>query len=110
MKSRYDYMRASVIEDIDGQQYPDPLTINYQAAIDKYNAVPTSYKLNYTDLKKLWVAYYKQTNKVEEDDILYSINGIEHVGLLEPEDTIYLYDTEEVEQFKFKDLSDNPQN
>lgn len=108
MKSRYDYMRASKVEDIDGTQYPDPLTINYQAAIDDYGAVPNSYQLSYTDLKKLWVAYYKQTGKVDEDDILYSINGIEHVGLLEPEDEIYLYDPEKVQQFSFKDLSDNP--
>lgn len=104
MKSRYDYMRSSIVEDIDGQQFPDPLTINYQAAIDKYNAVPNAHELNFTDLKKLWVMYFKLTDRLDMDDVLYSINGIEHVGELEPGDKIYLYDPEYVEQFKFKDL------
>lgn len=105
MRSRYDYMKSSTVEDVDGMQFPDPLTINYQAAIDNFNAIPDSYTLSAVDLKKLWVAYYKQTGKTEEDDILYSINGIEHVGLLEPEDRIYLYDPERVEQFNFKNLN-----
>ena len=48
--------------------------------------------------------YYKETGKLEMDDILYSINGIEHVGLLEPGDMLYLYDPEDVEQYTFKDL------
>lgn len=105
MKSRYDYMRASTVEDIDGQQYPDPLTINYQVAIDKYGTLPGIHELSLTDLKKLWVTYYKATDELEMDDVLYSINGIEHVGLLEPGDQIYLYDPNLVEKFSFKDLN-----
>lgn len=104
MKSRYDYMRPSIVEDEDGQQFPDPLTINYQAAIDKYNAMPQAYTLSQLDLKKLWVKYYRETTKLDEDDILYSINGIEHVGLLEPGDSIYVFNPEDVEQFNFKNL------
>lgn len=107
MKSRYDYMRASKVEDIDGEQYPDPLTINYQAAIDAQHAFPNTHQLTVPDLKKLWVMYYKQTDRVEMDDVLYSINGIEHVGVLEPGDTIYLYNPDDVEQFKFSDLTND---
>lgn len=97
-------MRPSIVEDEDGQQFPDPLTINYQAAIDKYNAMPQAYTLSQLDLKKLWVKYYRETTKLDEDDILYSINGIEHVGLLEPGDSIYVFNPEDVEQFNFKNL------
>lgn len=104
MQSRYDYMRASVVEDIDGQQFPDPLTINYQASIDKYAGLPKVHEVSYLDLKKLWLMYYKETGKLEMDDILYSINGVEHVGLLEPGDMLYMYDPEDVEQYTFKDL------
>lgn len=104
MKSRYDYMRPSTVEDIDGQQFPDPLTINYQAAIDNYGIIPSIYEFSLTDLKKLWVTYYKETGRLDLDDVLYSINGIEHVGLLEPGDQLYLYEPELVEKFGFKDL------
>lgn len=107
MRSRYDYMRASKVEDTDGDQYPDPLTINYQAAIDAQVTIPDTYTLTTPDLKKLWVMYYKQTGRVEMDDVLYSINGIEHVGVLEPGDSIYLYDPDEVTQFTFSDLTNN---
>lgn len=104
MQSRYDYMRASVVEDIDGQQFPDPLTINYQASIDKHAGLPKVHEVSYLDLKKLWLMYYKETGKLEMDDILYSINGVEHIGLLEPGDMLYMYDPEDVEQYTFKDL------
>ena len=109
MRSRYDYMRFSVVEDIDGDQYPDPLTIDYYSAILKEGTIPDSYKLSRSDLKKLWVKYHKEvglgeTDLTEMDDVLYSMNGIEHVGILEPEDNIFLYNTDNVSQFKFKDL------
>lgn len=97
-------MRASTVEDIDGQQFPDPLTIDYQAAIDSYGVLPSSHELSLTDLKKLWVTYYRLTDELDMDDVLYSINGIEHVGLLEPGDQIYLYDPNLVKKFSFKDL------
>lgn len=105
MKSRYDYMRSSVVEDTDGQQFPDPLTINYQTVIDNEGSMPETHKLNFTDLKKLWLMYYKQTESTEMDDVLYSVNGIEHVGLLEPGDVIYMYDTNNIKQYDFKNLS-----
>lgn len=104
MRSRYDFMRFSVVEDIDGDQYPDPLTIDYHTAIISSSLVPSSYKLSRQDLRKLWAKYYKVTDSVEMDDVLYSMNGIEHVGILEPGDNIFLYNTDFVSQVKFKDL------
>lgn len=105
MKSRYDYMRASVVEDIDGNQFPDPLTVDYQSVIRKSHYLPGTMTLSRVDLKKFWVKYYKETNLQELDDVLLSVNGVEHFGVLEPGDSLYLFNTEDVEQFKFKDLT-----
>lgn len=106
MKSRYDYMRESKVIDIDGNQYPDPLTIDYHHAIENYNSYPNSYSLTKSNLKRLWVKYYEETGLTEYDDILYTLNGIAHVGLLEPGDQIYKFDPSLVQQFTFTDLTD----
>lgn len=106
MKSRYDYMRSSTVLDIDGEYYPDPLTVNYDRAIEVIpNYIPRGYTLNTPDLKKLWVKFYKETSETSTDDMVYSINGIEHVGVLEPGDNILLYNTDDVRQYEFKDLA-----
>lgn len=107
MHSRYDLMRESVVEDIDGEHFPDPLTINYQRALDSLRKLPESYTLNRYDLKKLWKKYYLETGKLEDDDILYSLNGVEHVGLFEPGDFLYKFNTDLVEQYEFKNLEND---
>lgn len=104
MNSRYDYMRPSDVMDIDGEFFPDPLTINYQRVLNTTDELPISYALNLYDLKKLWLSYYKQTSSVDMDDILYTVNGIPHVGLLEPEDSIYRFNTNAVDFYSFKSL------
>lgn len=104
MKSRYDYMRESPVKDIDGENFPDPLTVDYQAVVDQTLSLPATMSLSRVDLKRFWVKYYKTTNKTDLDDVLLSINNVEHFGVLEPEDTLYLFDTENVPQFSFKDL------
>ena len=105
MKSRYDFMRPSNVEDIDGKQFPDPLTINYQSIIDGAPMLPDAIQIRRPDLKRLWVRYYKETDRTDMDDVIYSANGIEHVGVLEPEDTIYLFNLSRLKQFGFKDLT-----
>ena len=97
-------MKPSVIADIDNELFPDPLTIDYSRVIATADRLPTSYTLNVYDLKKLWVKYYKQTNSTEQDDIIYTVNGIPHVGLLEPEDNIYLFNANAVDFYKFNSL------
>lgn len=105
MRSRYDYMRPGVNTDVDGDQFPDPLTISYEDALEGNKKVPDSYRLNVVNLRKLWWKYYEATGQVDGDDILYNLNNIEHVGELEPEDQILLFDTTKVKQYDFKDLS-----
>lgn len=104
MKSRYDYMRTSIVEDIDGNQFPDPLTVDYQSVVRATRTLPSTMTLSRVDLKKFWVKYYKTTGKQELDDVLLSINGVEHFGVLEPGDSLYLFNTDSVAQFGFKDL------
>lgn len=106
MLSRYDYMRESKVVDIDGEKFPDPLTIDYTGPTKNLSRLPGVITLDTQNIKKLWLAFYKATEELAGDDILYSVNGIEHIGLLEPEDTIRLYDTSLVSQFTFKDLTD----
>lgn len=99
-------MRTSAVEDIDGDHFPDPLTVNYKAVLEKMTKLPNTYEFNRYELKKLWKKYYEQTEKTEDDDILYNLNGIEHVGQLEPEDFVYIFDTSLVKQYTFKNLED----
>lgn len=97
-------MRSSVVEDIDGEQFPDPLTIDYQGVVDRTLSLPSSYSLKLNDLKRLPNKFYEETGEVYGDDILYSVNGIEHVGVLEPEDSVILYNFKSVKSFDFVDL------
>lgn len=105
MKSRYDYMRASVNTDIDGEQFPDPLTISYEDVLEGEKKIPNSYSLNAVNLRKLWWKYYETTGLTDMDDCQYNLNMIEHVGELEPEDQILLFDTSKLKQYEFKDLT-----
>lgn len=104
MKSRYDYMWAGNSVDTDGEVFPDPLSIDYSPVFDDLKTVPEAYTLTQPDLKKLWWALYKATEQTEGDDILLNLNGIDHVGLLEPEDQIILFPTDNVRPFDFCNL------
>lgn len=52
MKSRYDYMRESPVKDIDGENFPDPLTVDYQAVVDQTLSLPATMTLSRVDLKR----------------------------------------------------------
>jgi hypothetical protein len=56
-------------------------------------------------LRKLWWKYYEETGLTDMDDCQYNLNMIEHVGELEPEDQILLFDTSKLKQYEFKDLT-----
>lgn len=110
MKSRYDYMRASPVTDIDGEQFPDPLTINYEGILEKEVSIPAAYTLSVVNLRKLWWKYYTESGREDLDDVQYDLNMIEHVGELEPGDQILLFDLSGVEEYKFKDLEQGESN
>ena len=54
MKSRYDYMRESPVKDIDGENFPDPLTVDYQAVVDQTLSLPATMTLSRVYLKRFW--------------------------------------------------------
>lgn len=104
LTSRYDYMWEGNTTDVDGEAWPDPLSIDYNSVLDNTKSIPSGYTLTYPDTRKLWVAYYKATGKTELDDVQYTLNGIEHVGLLEPGDEILLFDTKLLKAQSFHNL------
>lgn len=109
MESRYDYMWESNTRDEegDGDFWPDPLSIDYDPPLEKIKTLPNGYELTYSDMKKLWLAYYKATGYTERDDILYQVNDIPNIGMLEPGDVIYMFNTYLVSQYSFANLKDN---
>lgn len=108
MHSRYDYMWESNSRDEkDNEFYPDPLSVNYDAALEATNKMPDGFELTKADLKKFWVAYYKATGKTEEDDILLQLNDVPHIGMLEPGDVLYKFNPKLIKSYTFFNLRDN---
>ena len=109
MESRYSYMWEANTKDDDGDGdfWPDPLSIDYDPPLDATKTLPEGYTLKNSDMKKLWLAYYRATSATERDDIMYQINDIPNVGMLEPGDVIYLFNTREVAQYTFANLKDD---
>jgi len=97
MKSRYDYYSDTHVLDIDGQTYPDPLSINYN--IGRLTKIPTNYKITARDLQRFWTCMYEQYGRTELDDIWLNINGISYLMDLKPNDVIYKVVPEDLEGF-----------
>ena len=54
MANRYDFMKQALIaKDVDGEPWPDPLTINYSNV--RLSQIPTSYKIAAGDIAKFWL-------------------------------------------------------
>lgn len=108
MKSRYDYMwEGNSRDEVDNEFYPDPLSIDYDSALEGNPKLPEAVEVNYSDIKRLWVFFYKNFGKTETDDIIYQLNDIPHVGMLEPGDAIYKFDISKLRSYKFFNLKDN---
>jgi len=100
MLSRYDYLDDGAVLDIDGQVYPDPLTINYNEGV--LSKLPTEYRITERDLAKWWIVMWEQYQMNEMDDILLNINGIRYVMDLKPNDVIYKVIPEDLSGFLTK--------
>lgn len=109
MESRYDYMwEANTRDDEgDGDFWPDPLSINYDGPMEGIKTLPDGFEITEPGLKKLWLTYYKATGLTERDDILYQVNDIPNVGMLEPGDTVYMFNTNLASRYSFTNLKDN---
>lgn len=95
MKSRYDFMEDSKVCDIDGVNYPDPLSLNYSDyAITE---IPTLFQTTAADISKFWTRMYHDYKITELDDVLLDMNGIGYVGMLEPGSILYRFDIKDIQ-------------
>lgn len=99
MYSRYDLMKKadSAYDSEDGEQYPDPLSINYAKA--KFTEIPVSSEISTADINKFWLYMHEKYNMSDHDDLLLNLNGVPYIGLLEPGDTIYNIVKKDLEEF-----------
>lgn len=86
MVSRYQYMSASSVKDENQNNFPDPLSLNYNnISISKK---PDIIFANEGDIKYLW----RTTNKVYGtpalDDVVLTLNGYPHKNFLKEGDPI----------------------
>lgn len=90
MKSRYNYMTESnygfdsVIDD----SYPDPLSLNYLKFNIQSGIPPMVKNIDLTNVQRFWKLPIEVYGKAELDDIVLTLNGVEHRNFLEVGDTI----------------------
>ena len=89
MFSRYDVLSPSQVQDpVDRDNYPDPLSINYNNV--KLTQLPGRTALSKVDLDRFWLFMTRQYSKVAEaDDVLLIINDVPYVGMLQTGDFLY---------------------
>lgn len=97
MNSRYSIMKESNVADIDGDTWPNPLSINYVGA--KLTNIPNEHVVSRGDIARFWEYYYKRYGSVELDDILLTLNGIPYIGCLEEGDKIAELDEADLNNF-----------
>jgi len=88
MKSRYDFMKESKVQDTDGELYPDILSMNYSEI--KFQNLPEIETITSIDINKFWYFMYKKYGIEYYDDLLLNLNGIPYVGMLEPNDKLVM--------------------
>lgn len=97
--NRYNKMNPSkVIDEEDGEQYPDPLTITYSNSITK---LPTEHTVTSADIAKFWWYYYQKYGDTEGDDVLLGRNGIPYIGMLKPGDKLYELESDDLFNIEF---------
>ena len=99
MYSRYDLMKPAdySYDSEDGEQYPDPLSINYAKA--SFTEIPVGLEVSMANINKFWLYMKENYNLTDHDDLLLNLNGIPYIGLLEPGDTIYNIVKKDLEEF-----------
>ena len=88
MKSRYDYMESSKIQDPeDNDFYADVLSLSYDRGV--LTQIPTVHLITAPDLAKFWKLMYDRYGMCEMDDVLLNINGFPYLGMLKPGSELY---------------------
>lgn len=86
MVSRYDTMNESVVVDVDGICYPDPL-VDYTKG--KLSSIPSLYTITDNDLRNFWICMWENYQMNHSDDYWLNINGVPYLMDLKPGDQIY---------------------
>jgi|GEM_PF-4082699 len=97
MYSRYSLMKESDQVDTDGENWPDPLSVNYSNF--KFTSIPSQIEINTKYIDKFWTLMYDKYGLSDHDDILLSLNGIPFIGKLEPGDIILKISQDDLENF-----------
>lgn len=97
MNTRYDYMNEGVVADIDGEVYPDVLSVNFSDF--KLTSIPKLHQVTSADICKFWVYTNKVYDAPELDDLLLTMNGIGYIGMLEPGSTLLEFSKSDIENF-----------
>lgn len=88
MESRYDFMKESEVQDIDGDLYPDVLSVDYSKV--EFKELPPVVTITSADINRFWYFMYKNYGISYNDDLLLNLNGIPYVGMLEPNDKLVM--------------------
>jgi len=90
-------MKDSYIKDIDGETFPDPLSLNFNDL--KLTTAPYKKRLEARHAVRPWLVMYEMFNITEQDDILLTMNGASWKSLLDPGDEIYIPTQEDISSF-----------
>lgn len=96
MKSRYDFMKASSVQDPeDGANYPDVLSLNFNG----FTATQKPYivEVDASNIEHIWALVYTYYGTSEYDDMVLSLNGIAHKNLLKEGDVLLIPVLEDIE-------------
>lgn len=101
-KNRYLTIEASDQLSPEGKVYPDPIldSLNNFIFLDSVE----TYIVTQKDIMRIDLLMYEKYRYVYYDDIILDLNGIGHISLLEPGDTIKLPSKRDLDNFFAKNL------
>ena len=94
MDSRYQYMKASPVRDINQNNFPDPLSLNYNSI--SLSKKPEILYVEESDIRYLWMVSNKIYGASELEDVALSLNGYSHKNFLEEGDPVIFPDKEDI--------------
>lgn len=98
MNSRYDFMEASSVKDIDDEVFPDILSEDYSKFY--FTEVPTPVMVSAGTIQKFWLYMQENYGIPYYDDLLLNMNGIPYIGMLEPGSTIWNISLNDMKNYK----------
>lgn len=78
--------------------YPDPLSLNYLNFSITSGNMPVSQKLNMSNIQRLWKIPIQLYGRAELDDIVLTLNGVEHRNFLQVGDELLFPDEVDIDR------------